>query len=139
LLKEAMNVSKVIYDQTDKINNSIIASILSLIVLIATTIVRSLENITMAYSVTVISVFFVFSAIYYFIMQSSSQNRYKLTRNQFLYFIKEVSIIQNDELKNLQSTYLEKPFSDLKNTLNKLLTILLVINLFLMIFFGILA
>ncbi|WML54331.1 hypothetical protein RCG17_06705 [Neobacillus sp. PS3-12] len=135
LLKEAMNVSKVIYEQTDKINNSIIASIISIIVLLATTVYRSLDNITVPYALSVLIVFFIFSTIYYYLMHDSSHQRYDLTKKQFEYFIKEISLIQKDELKSLQDTYLEKPFLDLKNTLLKLVLILGCINLMLLISF----
>ncbi|MGE6503560.1 hypothetical protein ACQKF0_26035 [Bacillus wiedmannii] len=135
LLKEAMNVSKVIYEQTDKINSSIIASILSIVVLIVTTLYRSLDKITISYAFSILVVFFIFSLLYYYLMHDSSYKRYELTKKQFEYFIEEVSLIQNDELTALQNTYLIKPFEELKSTLLKFFIIIGSINLFLLIAF----
>ncbi|PFP91679.1 hypothetical protein COK06_22845 [Bacillus cereus] len=135
LLKEAMNVSKVIYEQTDKISTSIIASILSLLVLIVTTLYRSLDKITIPYASSILVIFFTFSLLYYYLMHDSSKKRYELTKKQFEYFIAEVSLIQNNELSALQDTYLVKPFEELKSTLLKFLLIIGSINLFLLIAF----
>ncbi|MES9754452.1 hypothetical protein ABWK33_27645, partial [Bacillus wiedmannii] len=135
LLKEAMNVSKVIYEQTDKINNSIIASILSILVLIVTTLYRSLDKITIPFASSILGVFFIFSLLYYYLMHDSSKKRYELTKKQFEYFIEEVSLIQNVELTALQNTYLVKPFEELKSTLLKFLIIIGSINLLLLIAF----
>ncbi|PGD91924.1 hypothetical protein [Bacillus wiedmannii] len=135
LLKEAMNVSKVIYEQTDKISTSIIASILSLLVLIVTTLYRSLDKITIPYASSILVIFFTFSLLYYYLMHDSSKKRYELTKKQFEYFIAEVSLIQNNELLALQDTYLVKPFEELKSTLLKFLLIIGSINLFLLIAF----
>lgn len=135
LLKEAMNVSKVVYEQTDKISTSIIASILSVIILIATTLYRSINNLSILYFLLIILIFLVFSIIFYYLMSNSSKERYKLTKSQFIYFINEISLMQPDEIQELQDTYLEKPYTVLKNTLGKLLGILVVINLVLFIAF----
>ncbi|PFS62763.1 hypothetical protein COK41_14885 [Bacillus cereus] len=135
LLKEAMNVSKVIYEQTDKISNSIIASILSIIVLIVTTLYRSLDKITIPYASSILVVFFIFSLLYYYLMHDSSYKRYELTKKQFEYFIEEVSLIQNEELTALQNTYLIEPFKELKSTLLKFFIIIGSINVLLLIAF----
>ncbi|OOR17062.1 hypothetical protein BW892_27910 [Bacillus cereus] len=81
------------------------------------------------------TVFFIFSLLYYYLMQDSSNKRYELTKKQFEYFIEEVSLIQNDELTALQNTYLVKPFEELKSTLLKFFIIIGSINLFLLIAF----
>ncbi|WP_347723961.1 hypothetical protein [Lysinibacillus capsici] len=135
LLKEAMNVSKVVYEQTDKVNTSIIASIFSVIILIVTTLFRSINNISFVYFLSIILIFFVFSAIYYYLMANSSNERYKLTKSQFEYFINEITLMQPEEIKELQNTYLEQPYTVLKRTLRKLLGILIGINLLLIIAF----
>jgi hypothetical protein len=134
LLKEAMNVSKVIYEQTDKITNSIIASILSILIIFVTTLYRSITNITLSFGITVFLFFLSFSFFYYYLMRSSSQKRYQLCESQFMHFISEISMIQKKELEKIKEIYLKKPYSELENTLTLLLTVIIIINCILLIF-----
>jgi heme/copper-type cytochrome/quinol oxidase subunit 4 len=135
LLKEAMNVSKVIYEQTDKIGNSIIASIISTIILLITTLYRTLENLNIVYSGIFIFIFLVFSVIYYLLMSDSTKKRFKLTEGQFEHFIKEISLIRSEEVEIIREKYLKNPYTELKRTLNKLLILLLIINTILIMTF----
>lgn len=135
LLKEAMSVSKVIYEQTDKIGNSIVASIISILVLLVTTLYRSLENLNIVYASLFIIIFIIFSCGYYHIMSSSTKNRYLLTKAQFDHFISEVSLIQKNEVEVIRKTYLKEPYAELENSLHKLLTLLIGVNVVFVISF----
>jgi hypothetical protein len=135
LLKEAMNVSKVIYEQTDKINTSIVASLLSIIIIFVTTLYRTMADITLTYFASISIIFVVFSLMYYYLMSNSAKKRYQLTRKQFEHFINEVALIQGDEIIKLKSTYLDAPYKELRSTLKKLLYFLIVINVFIVVSF----
>lgn len=135
LLKEAMNVSKVIYEQTDKISNSIIASIISILILLVTTLYRSFQHLNIFYASLLMLIFFIFSCVYFHLMSSSSKKRYDLTSKQFDHFISEVSLIQKEEVKVIRKIYLENPYKELKNTLQNLLFLLIFINSVLLIAF----
>ncbi|KZR58350.1 hypothetical protein [Pseudobacillus badius] len=135
LLKEAMSVSKVIYEQTDKISNSITASIISTIILLITTLYRSLENLNIVFATCFIIIFFLFSSVYYHLMSDSTKKRYALTKEQFDHFISEISLIQGEEVEVIREKYLTNPYAELKKTLRKLLILLAAINLFLIQFY----
>ncbi|WP_117168892.1 hypothetical protein [Paraliobacillus sediminis] len=135
LLKEAMNVSKVIYEQTDKINTSIVASLLSIIIIFVTTLYRTMADITLTYFASILIIFVVFSLVYYYLMSNSSEKRYKLTKKQFEHFINEVALIQGKEIKKLKFTYLDAPYEELKSTLKKLLYFLIIINVLIIVSF----
>ncbi|MFC5591596.1 hypothetical protein ACFPRA_22175 [Sporosarcina soli] len=135
LLKEAMNVSKVIYEQTDKINTSIVASLLSIIIIIATTLYRSIDSLTVTYFATLLIIFIIFSVIYYYLMNNSSEKRFQLTKKQFQYFIQEITLMQKKDIADLEYTYLESPYLELRSTLYKLLFILIFINALMVVSF----
>jgi uncharacterized protein YfkK (UPF0435 family) len=133
LLKEAMSASKVIFEQTDKISNSFIGSILSVLILLVTTLFRTLDNITLIYAVTFIIIFIVFSIIFYMLMKSSSIKRYDLISKQFNLFIDEISLIPTDEVTKIRKIYLEDPYSELLISINKLRMLFVGINIGLLI------
>ncbi len=128
LLKEAMGVSKVVYEQTDKINTTIFASLFSVLALVFTTVIRSISDLTHSNMYTLFSIVLVFSIIFYWVISSSSKKRYNLSKDQFEYFIEEVTIIQDDEIKKIKEIYLTNPYEALKNTLGKLLIFLIISN-----------
>lgn len=135
LLKEAMNASKIIYDQTDKITNSIVASIISILVLIITTVFKSLESVNTVFAFVFIVVFMVFSLVYYFLMRKSSIDRYMLTENQFNHFINEISLLQSEEVSKIKNTYLEMPNQIMISTLKKLKHFLFIVNTIIILLF----
>jgi hypothetical protein len=135
LLKEAMSVSKVIYEQTDKIGNSIIASIISTIILLITTLYRTADGLNNMYASSFILIFFLFSVGYYHLISDSALKRYELTKAQFEHFISEISIIRKDEVDLIKEKYIIHPFKELNNTLRRLLILLITINIFLIVAF----
>lgn len=135
LLKEAMSASKVIYEQTDKVSNSVVASILSILIIIVTTIIRSLTNINTLYLLMSLVVFSTFSIVFYLITKNSSEKRYELTKDQFDHFINEISLIPNDEVKKIKKIYLLNPYEELKNSIGRLFWSLLVFNLVFLVSF----
>lgn len=128
LLKEAMNASKVIYEQTDKLYTTIIASLLSLIIVFVTTFYRSMSNLTVTYFSTLLILFMAFSIVYYLLMNNSAKKRFAITEEQFLYFLDEVSLMEETEIKNLKMIYLDKPFQVLTDTLDMLKKLLVALN-----------
>ncbi|MDQ0816058.1 hypothetical protein QF033_000636 [Bacillus pumilus] len=134
LLKEAMSASKVIYEQTDKVTNSIIASILSILIIIVSTLFRSVSTISLTLVIVFLTIFLTFSIIFNFITKKSSLARCKLTTNQFNHFIQEVSLIPSDEVKQIRKTYLDEPFEELEKSLNTLKWALIIFNLIFLIF-----
>lgn len=128
LLKEAMNLSKVVYEQTDKINTSIIASLFSFLILFATSLIKSLSEITEQYLLFLSIAYLVFSIIFYLLLSSSSHSRYQLSKKQFEYFMEEVAVLQNSEIVKIKRTYIEEPYNILEVTLSRLLLILTVSN-----------
>lgn len=135
LLKEAMGISKLIYEQTDKINTSITASLLSIILILVTTLYRMIEDLTTSYFFIILITFIIFSIVYCFIIKTSSEKRFGLTKIQFDYFLREISIIQGEEVEELKYTYLEKPYKEMKRTLKMLYYILISVNLIILISF----
>lgn len=135
LLKEAMNVSKVIYEQTDRINTSIVASLLSIIIVFVTTLYRSMDNLTISFFASIVLIFIVFSFVFYNLINSSASKRFELTKDQFKYFIDEISVMQPKEVKKLEETYLDSPNKELKITIKRLKVILITINSLLVISF----
>lgn len=135
LLKEAMNVSKVIYEQTDKVITSITASLISVILILVTTLYRMIQLITVTYFLIILITFLIFSVVFYYLTKSTSEKRYKLTKSQFEYFMNEMSLLKKIEIESLQSTYLEKPYNEMKNTILMLKYILITFNIFLIFSF----
>ncbi|MBD1223306.1 hypothetical protein [Virgibacillus halodenitrificans] len=135
LLKEAMNASKIIYEQTDKLYTTIIASLLSLVIVFITTLYRSMTTLTVSYFVTLLILFISFSVVYYLLMSSSAKQRYKMTNAQFTYFMDEVSLMEESESDKLRETYLLGPYEILTDTLNNLKTVLISINVFIFLSF----
>lgn len=135
LLKEAMNVSKVIYEQTDKVITSITASLISVILILVTTLYRMIQLITVTYFLVILITFLIFSVVFYYLTKSTSEKRYKLTKSQFEYFMNEMSLLKKIEIESLQSTYLEKPYNEMKNTILMLKYILITFNIFLIFSF----
>jgi hypothetical protein len=135
LLKEAMNVSKVIYEQTDKIGNSIIGSIISTIILLITTLYRTLDGLNIIYASSFILIFLLFSIGYYHLISDSTIKRYELTKAQFEHFISEISIIRKDEVDLIREKYINAPYTELNNSLRKLFILLIGVNIFLIVFF----
>ncbi|MGJ9458454.1 hypothetical protein [Oceanobacillus sp. CF4.6] len=133
LLKEAMNASKVIYEQTDKLYTTIIASLLSLIIVFVTTLYRSMSNLTITYFSSLLLLFMAFSIVYYVLMNNSAKQRFAITKEQFLYFLNEVSLMEEQEIKNLKKTYLDRPFKVLTDTLNMLKKVLISLNVLIFI------
>lgn len=129
LLKEATSISKLVYEQTDKVNTSIVASILSILVVFATTLFRQITTISLISLIFVLVVFVAFSMTYYILIRRSSINRYELTKNQFEYFISDVSFLDEIELKNIKKYYLEDPFKQLEKTLVAFRNVLIGINI----------
>lgn len=128
LLKEATSISQLVYDQTDKVNNSIIASLLTILVVFATTLFRQVGTVSLLILIFITILLIIFSYTYYFIVEKSSTDRYKLTKAQFEYFIGDVSFIDATDLKKIRKTYLDQPYKNLINTLNIFRNILLAIN-----------
>lgn len=135
LLKEAMSVSKVIYEQTDKINTSITASLLSIILILVTTFYRVIDKITITYYLVITTVFLLFSIVYYYLTKKTSEKRYELTKDQFDFFAKEMSLLKEDEIGSLKDTYLVNPYEEMKNTIKRLRYILVIINIFIILSF----
>jgi hypothetical protein len=129
LLKEAMSASKVIYEQTDKVSNSIVASILSVLIIIVSTIFRSLTVINLAFVIIFLVIFLVFSVVFYSVTKKSAEKRYELTKAQFDHFINEISLIPQDEVKKIREIYLLNPYQELKKSINRLYRSLLTFNL----------
>ncbi|MBD8003776.1 hypothetical protein [Bacillus norwichensis] len=102
-------------------------------------IYRSLGDLTISFFSILILVFLLFSFIYYYLMSNSSKKRFQITEKQFLYFINEISLMQKEEIDELKQTYLEEPYHELCNTLNKLLWLLVIINVLLFISFLVFA
>lgn len=128
LLKEAMNASKVIYEQTDKVSNSIIASILSVLIIAVTTIFKTLSSVSMPFALMFLITFTAFSIIFYYITKNSSEKRYDLTKDQFNHFINEISLIPEEEVKKIRKIYLENPEAELKKSIQRLYFSLLTFN-----------
>ncbi|WP_078434243.1 hypothetical protein [Metabacillus halosaccharovorans] len=135
LLKEAMSASKVIYEQTDKVSNSIVASILSVLIIIVTTIFRSLTNISLSFVLIFLLVLFVFSFVFYVITKNSSEKRFELTRDQFNHFINEISLIPEREVEEIKKIYLLNPYKELTNSIRRLFWSLLIFNLLFLVVF----
>lgn len=135
LLKEAMSVSKVIYEQTDKVNTSITASLLSVILLLVTTLYGVIESITVVHLLAILLVFLIFSLFYYRLIKKSSIKRYSLAKAQFMYFINEISLIKDSEVFALKKVYLNDPFEELDRTIRKLFNVLFTINYVLFLVF----
>lgn len=129
LLKEATSISKLVYEQTDKVNNSIVASILSILIVFATTLFRQISTISLITLIFVFVIFVVFSVTYYAVIRKSSLNRYELTKNQFEYFVSDVSFLDETELKKIKKYYLEDPFEQLEKTLVAFRSVLIGINI----------
>jgi hypothetical protein len=129
LLKEATSISKLVYEQTDKVNTSIVASILSILVVFATTLFRQISTISLITLVFILLIFIVFSVTYYAVIRKSSLNRYELTKDQFEYFVSDVSFLDETELKKIKKYYLEDPFNQLEITLVAFRNILIGINM----------
>lgn len=133
LLKEAMNASKIIYDQTDKITNSIVVSIISILILLVTTLFRSLENVNSALALIFLTIFLIFSVLFYKLMKKSSVERYNLIEDQFNHFISEISLLQKKEVSEIKKTYLKKPYNIMISTLKKLKIFLIIVNVILIV------
>lgn len=128
LLKEATSLSKLVYEQTDKVNTSIVASILSILVVFATTMFRQINTISLITLIFVFIIFIAFSVTYYTIIRKSSLNRYELTKNQFEYFVSDVSFLDEAELEKIKKYYLENPFEQLEKTLVAFRNVLIGVN-----------
>ncbi|WP_164219419.1 hypothetical protein [Virgibacillus sp. YIM 98842] len=135
LLKEAMNVSKVIYEQTDRINTSIVASLLSIIILLVTTLYRSIDSLTIPYFGYIVLIFIAFSFVFYYLIRNSAIKRFELTKDQFSYFLDEISVMQPAEVEKLENTYLDSPNYELQKTLRRLMVILIALNSLLVLSF----
>lgn len=133
LLKEAMSASKVIYEQTDKVTNSIIASILSVLIIIVSTLFRSVSTINLTLVIAFLIIFLIFSIVFNKITETSSLTRYKLTKTQFDHFISEISLIPEKEVVQIRKTYLDEPFEELKNSLSRLKQSLIIFNVIFLI------
>lgn len=128
LLKEAMNTAKAIYEQTDKISTSIVASIVSILVLLVTTLYRSFEKFSVSYTLVFMVVFISFSIFYYWLTSSSSKKRYLLIEKQFDCFISEISLLQKDEIKQIKKTYLKDSNAEMERSLQRLLWLFIIVN-----------
>ncbi|MEW4224013.1 hypothetical protein [Rossellomorea marisflavi] len=129
LLKEAMSASKVIYEQTDKVINSIIASILSVLIIIVSTLFRSVSTINLTLVIAFLIIFVPFSIVFHIITKKSSISRYTLTKNQFDHFINEISLIPENEVAQIRKTYLMEPYKELQKSIQRLKMSLIVFNI----------
>ena len=137
LLKEAMNVSKIIYEQTDKVANSINASIISILILFLTTLFKTMSDLNIKLAGIFILFFSIFSYFFYSLTKKISEDRYRLSKDQFEHFVNEISLIQKDEAMNIKTTYIDNPYKTLSKTLETLSITLIVINIIIFLFFAV--
>lgn len=128
IFKEAVNVSKSINEQNDKITGYINASLISFLILLITFTFKNFYNISFwAIQVSQIGLL-VFSFCFYYFISSSANERYNTTEKQFNLFLDKMGIIQNEEKEEIIKNYLVNPNNDLDSSLYRIKQFLIIAN-----------
>lgn len=131
--KEALNTSKAINEQSDKINTYINASLISFLILVMTFIFNNFEvfnpkNLFLAWIG-----FMIFSFTFYGFVYKSSNERFETIKEQFDLFLDKMGIILLSEKEEIISAYLNKPYDDLQKSLKRIGDLCITINILLII------
>lgn len=132
VFKEAINVSKSINEQNDKINTYINASLISFLILAISYIFKGVTSLGLDSLVIAFCSLLVFSFSFYRYIEKSSKERFKTTEIQFTLFLNKMGIILLAEKKELLETYLMKPNEDLNKSLDRIKTLLIFANIILL-------
>lgn len=132
VFKEAINVSKSINEQNDKINTYINASLISFLILAITYIFKGVTTLSLDSLVIAFCSLLVFSFAFYQYINTSSKERFITTEIQFNLFLDKMGIILLDEKEELIDTYLMKPNNDLNKSLVRIKTLLIFANIILL-------
>lgn len=128
IFKEAINISKSINEQNDKINTYINASLITFLILGITYIFRGVLNSHFTELVIGDFSLFVFSLAFYNYISKSSAERYNTTQKQFNLFLDSMGIILTEEKDELLQTYLKDPYNDLQISLSRIKYLLILAN-----------
>lgn len=126
--KEALNTSKAINEQNDKVNSYINASLISFLILTMTFIFNNFMTFNLGKLIFTFVSLFVFSMFFYFYVYKSSIERYNTIEEQFDLFLDKMGIILITEKKDITKVYLEKPFADLKKSLTRVEFLMILLN-----------
>lgn len=126
--KEAINISKSINEQNDKINTYINASLISFLILAVSFLLKTFSSLNITNLIVATISLTVFSLAFYNFISKSSNERYLTTKDQFTLFLEKMGIILSDEKDELTKTYLQKPYDDLLKSLSRIQTLLISSN-----------
>ncbi|MFY0742122.1 hypothetical protein AB1K09_06270 [Solibacillus silvestris] len=133
IFKEAVNVSKSINEQNDKVTSYINASLISFLILILSFVYKNFSNISFWPVATAQIGFFIFSWAFYYYIDTSSNERYETVKMQFNLFLDKMGIIQEEEKNEILKSYLTKPNEDLTKSLDRIKELFIYANLVLFI------
>jgi len=131
--KEAINTSKSINEQNDKINTYINASLISFLILAVSFLLKNVSSLSIINLIVATACLLIFSVSFYSYISKSSKERYITTKNQFVLFLDKMGIILSDEKEELTDTYLKKPKDDLLKSLSRIRDLLISSNVVLFV------
>ncbi|WP_313891161.1 hypothetical protein [Psychrobacillus sp.] len=129
--KEAINISKSINEQNDKINTYINASLISFLILAVSFLLKNVSALSITNLIVANVSLLVFSFAFYSFISNSTKERYRTTESQFMLFLDKMGIILSDEKEELIDTYLETPYNDLLKSLSRVQDLLVYSNIIL--------
>ncbi|MDE0584742.1 hypothetical protein ON064_17080 [Planococcus sp. A6] len=131
--KEAINMSKSINEQNDKVNSYLNTSLISTLVLALSFIFKSLISLNNS-SLIFANVFLIsFSIIFYNFISRTSNERFSTIEKQFNLFLNKMGIILEDEKIDINQTFIINPKNDLFSNVARIKTLLFYSNIFLVI------
>lgn len=138
LFKEAMTVSRLINEQTDKLNTAINSSLISLVVGATVSTYTSLTKNNLVILIISLIIFFSFSIVYYFFTKKHVNDRKHLIKIQFNHFINNVYILEERDKHLFREKYLNLPSRLLTSTLGRFKYLFILVNLIIFVIFTLL-